>query len=142
MSTPLFPGRPLPIRIDPRSPVPPFAQLRTQLSVLIAHGRLGPGERLPTIRDLAGQLDLAPGTVARAYRELEQTGLAVTSGRRGTFVSDEPPNAEALVERDRRLREEAATFAAAIHHLGVDLDTAIEAVRDAADALDRHDGDG
>ncbi|MDY7104627.1 MAG: GntR family transcriptional regulator [Actinomycetota bacterium] len=139
MTTPLFPGHRLPLRIDAGAPVPPFAQLRTQLSVLIAHGRLSPGERLPTIRELASQLDLAPGTVARAYRELERTGLAVTSGRRGTFVSDEPPNAEALMERDRRLHEAARTFAATIGHLGVDLDTAVDAVREAAA---ERDGDG
>ncbi|MEZ5214395.1 MAG: GntR family transcriptional regulator [Microbacterium sp.] len=56
------------IVIDPASPVPPFEQLRSQIVAEIAADELVPGERLPTVRRLAEDLGVAPGTVARAYR--------------------------------------------------------------------------
>lgn len=57
----------------------------------IADGRLAGGDRLPPIRDLAGTFDLAPNTVAKAYRLLADRGMVVTRGRAGTFVIDRPP---------------------------------------------------
>ncbi|MBA2497097.1 MAG: GntR family transcriptional regulator, partial [Acidimicrobiia bacterium] len=63
------------VEVDGRSPVPPFEQLRGQLAGAIGAGRLPPGERLPTLRQLAADLGLAPNTVGRAYRELELAGL-------------------------------------------------------------------
>ena len=53
------------IVIDPTSPVPPFEQLRSQIVAEIAAVELVPGERLPTVRRLAEDLGVAPGTVAR-----------------------------------------------------------------------------
>lgn len=128
----LFPGRRLPLRIDPTSGVPPYAQLRSQLSVFIAHGRLRPGERLPTVRALAADLGLAPGTVARTYRQLEEAGLVTGQGRRGTFVVDEPANAESLIEREERLSIAAQQYLSRAKRLGVDLESAIGALRSAA----------
>ena len=57
----------------------------------IAAGRLGPEERLPTVRDLAADLQVSPATVASAYRALKQRGLIAASGRRGTVVAPQPP---------------------------------------------------
>lgn len=76
------------IELDPTSRVRPAAQLRELLARRILAGSLGPGERLPPVRELAATLGIAPGTVARAYRELEQAGLLVAHGRRGTFVTE------------------------------------------------------
>ena len=76
----------LDVRIDPAATTPPFEQLRTQLARQAADGSLPAGTRLPTVRGLAEELDLAPGTVARAYKELEADGVLETQGRRGTFV--------------------------------------------------------
>lgn len=76
--------------IDPRSPVPPYEQLRAQLTAQISSGELAPGVRLPTVRRLASDLGIAPNTVARTYRELEATGFVRTAGRNGTIVT--PPN--------------------------------------------------
>lgn len=53
------------LTIDPKSATPPFEQLRTQIRDLVANGELAPGTRLPTVRRLAGDLDLAPNTVDR-----------------------------------------------------------------------------
>ncbi|MFI2564768.1 GntR family transcriptional regulator [Paenarthrobacter sp. NPDC018779] len=74
------------ITIDLGDPVPPYEQIRRQLSSLIAVGALPPGSRLPTVRSLAADLGIAAGTVARAYRELEQSGLIEARRRNGTIV--------------------------------------------------------
>ena len=123
------------LRLDAHSHIPPYEQLRAQLSVMIAVGHLGPGTRIPTVRELADALRLAPGTVARAYRELDRDGLIEGRGRRGTFVVDEPPGSEPVAERRRRLAEAATTFAFAARQLGVRVDAATDAVRVAFDRL-------
>ena len=79
---PLPPGPPgggrVILDVDPQSAVPPYEQLRAQVTGLVTTGGLPPGTRLPSIRQLAGDLGLAPGTVARAYRELEAAGVVAT----------------------------------------------------------------
>jgi DNA-binding transcriptional regulator YhcF (GntR family) len=74
------------ITIDPDSSTPPFEQVRRGVIALVQDGTLVAGSRLPTVRSLAGELDLAVNTVARAYRELESDGLIETRGRNGSFV--------------------------------------------------------
>ena len=75
------------ITVDLGSATPPYEQIRAQISSLIGLGTLAPGSRLPTVRSLAADLGIAAGTVARAYRELEQSGLIVTRRRNGTVVA-------------------------------------------------------
>jgi len=76
--------------IDPHSAVPPYEQVRLGVIRLIDTGYLSPEDRLPTVRDLAAQLGLANNTVAKAYRELEMSGVISTRGRSGTFVASNP----------------------------------------------------
>lgn len=122
-------SRRMTFRLDGSSHIPPFEQLRAQLAVMVATGHLEPGTRLPTVRELAAALEVAPGTVARTYRELERDGVLEGRGRNGTFVVDEPPESEPLAERRRRVAAAAATFAFAARQLGVGEDAACEAVR-------------
>ena len=75
------------ITINVGDPTPPFEQLRRQLSDEIRTGALAPGTRLPSVRQLAGDLRIAAGTVARAYSELEAEGL-LASTRSGTRVKE------------------------------------------------------
>ncbi|WP_434969750.1 GntR family transcriptional regulator [Microbacterium sp. bgisy207] len=110
------------IVIDPTSHTPPFEQLRAQYVAAIASGELPPGSRLPTVRRLAGDLGVAPGTVARAYRELEASGLIETRGRHGTFVSVDENAALGQIQRA------AAAFAEQVRGLRVDTDQALAAV--------------
>lgn len=100
--------------VDPRSPVPPFEQIRVQVLKLIQCGDLQPGTRLPTVRRLAADLALAPNTVARAYRELELNGALESRGRHGTFVSvhDDP-----LQRQGKKAAEE---YVHLIRSLGLD----------------------
>ncbi len=76
------------IAIDPRDKTPTFEQIKRSITSLIVSGDLGVGARLPPIRQLAGDLQVAPNTVARAYRELEDADLVHSSGRRGTIVAE------------------------------------------------------
>lgn len=126
--------RRLTIRLEADTAIPRFEQLRAQLSVMVAVGRLEPGVRLPTVRHLAEALGLAPGTVARTYRELEHEGIVEGRGRLGTFVVDEPPHSEPLRERRERVETAAHRFVFEVRQLGADLETARQAVEDAFSA--------
>lgn len=66
---------------------PPGDQIRDQLRGLITSGILGAHERLPSVRQLASDLEVAPGTVAKVYKLLETEGLVVTRIGGGTRVS-------------------------------------------------------
>ncbi|QJW37614.1 GntR family transcriptional regulator [Cellulosimicrobium protaetiae] len=83
-----MPPAELRVEIDLRSGLAPYEQIRSQVVAHVAAGRLVVGDRLPTIRALATDLGLAPGTVARAYRELEAAGVVTTRRRAGTVVAD------------------------------------------------------
>ncbi len=115
------------IEVDPTSPLPPYEQLRGQLVTLITSGTLAPGTRLPSIRQLAGDLQLANGTVARAYRELEAEGLVTSRVRHGTVVAARPPMPAG--ERHARLAAAARAYALAVGQLGVDPQEALNEVR-------------
>lgn len=116
------------IVVDPSSPTPPYEQLRQQLATMIESGLLAAGHRLPPVRQLANDLGLAVGTVARTYRELEHAGLVATAGRHGTVVDSS--GAMSSADRRSRLREAADAFVRTAHQLGV-------AEGDALDALQR-----
>jgi GntR family transcriptional regulator len=77
------------IKIDLKSFVPIFEQIKQQVTLLILRGRYKQGDALPSIRDLAAGLIVNPNTVARAYRELEQTGVITTRRGKGCFVSED-----------------------------------------------------
>lgn len=74
--------------IDPVSGVPIYRQIAGQIRQQIRDGRLPPGTRLPPVRELAATLTVNPNTVARAYRELESSGLLDTLQGSGTFVRE------------------------------------------------------
>ena len=86
--------------------LPIYRQIMRQITDAIAGGRLRPGERLPSHRDLAEQLVIAPLTVKKAYDELERQGLIDMQHGRGTFVSETVPAPDAARSRER-LRDAA-----------------------------------
>ena len=77
------------IVIDIDDPNPPFAQLIGQIKQAVNSGNLGPGDPLPSIRQLASDLELNSKTVAKAYRLLERDSVLQSRGYRGTFVHPE-----------------------------------------------------
>ena len=73
--------------LDPASPTPKNEQLTQQVQDAVKAGTLAAGTKLPTVRALAAELDVATYTIARAYRQLEDLGVIETHGRNGTLVS-------------------------------------------------------
>jgi DNA-binding transcriptional regulator YhcF (GntR family) len=116
------------ISIDPAASDPPFEQVRRQVTEAVADGSLAPGTRMPTVRALAAELDLAVNTVAKAYRALESDQVIETRGRNGTFVSAQGDPTE------QQAQLAAIAYADRIRHLGVSRGTALEIVRAALDA--------
>jgi GntR family transcriptional regulator len=116
------------VTIDVASGVPPYEQIRGQISRMIGAGVLTPGTRLPTISQLANDLQVAPGTVARSYKELERDRLVASRRRTGTVVADQPP-----LTATRGIRQELDTaaerFVVEVRQLGADPDDAIARVR-------------
>jgi DNA-binding transcriptional regulator YhcF (GntR family) len=94
---------------------------------MAASGVLPQGTRLPAIRQLAADLALASGTVARAYRELEAAGIIVTRGRHGTYVA-RPPTLTSD-QRTGQLHEAAASYAHLAEQLGASPDETIRVLR-------------
>jgi DNA-binding transcriptional regulator YhcF (GntR family) len=90
-----------------------YAALKAQLLERMRSGDLPAGAKLPTVRALAEERGLAPNTVARAYRELEQAGAIETRGRNGTFVA---LSADATT---RAAQEAAAAYVARLRALGI-----------------------
>ena len=114
------------LTLDPDDPTPPYEQLRRQLGDLIAAGRLGPGDRLPPLRQLAGDLGVAVGTVARSYRELEQEGLLTSRRGGGTRVAES--GRAPAVNRQEMLEGMAADFVARVRGLGYTDDETVAAL--------------
>lgn len=75
------------MHIDSSNATPVFEQLRMQILGLVRSGDLIAGTKIPTVRGLAEELKIAPNTVAKTYRELEQQGIIETRGRSGSFVA-------------------------------------------------------
>jgi len=109
------------LSVDTSSGVPPFEQVREGIRTQVASGTLAPGLRLPPVRSLAADLDLAANTVARAYKELEALGVVETRGRAGTFVTGTGVSSS--------VRAAASSYVATVRTLGLDDDEALEAVR-------------
>lgn len=118
------------IGIDRRSRIASSSQLRDAIRDRIEHGGLLPGDRLPPVRALAEQLDLAPNTVAKAYRELERYGWLEGRGRAGTYVTDRLPSRPAAPLE--ALEAAAGAYLERARALGFDAPAAASALRKAA----------
>ncbi len=130
---------PASIHVDTADPTPPYEQLRRQLIDLITSRTLAPGDRLPPVRQLANDLGLAAGTIARTYRELESAGLIHTRRGGGTRVATGPP-AMTPAQRKQLLTEHARTYAQHAHQLGYTLTAAIDALATASQHAERSGG--
>ncbi len=122
------------VRIDDNSPIPPYRQLVDQMLALIAGGSLPVGQRLPPVRQLAADLGLANGTVARAYRLLEEADILETRGRQGSFVArqhqdlSETERLEVLRAKTTELIQAAATVGASATDVKEAVETALAAM--------------
>lgn len=101
----------------------PTMDIYRQFRGLIVSGQLGANERLPTVRQTASDLGVAPGTAAKAYKMLEQDGLVVTRTAAGTRVAESAARLPLAVTR--QIRELAAEAEAA----GANPDDVIDVLR-------------
>ena len=113
------------IHLDLKSGVPFYRQIIDQVKSSIATGRLEPGNRLPTVRQLAVDLSVNPNTVSRAFTELELTGLVETQMGSGTFVGQKKVEQDE-VERRRILDEISQEFLSRASSHGFNLEDILE----------------
>ena len=88
-------------RLDGHSGVPVYRQIIDQVLAGIAAGSLAPGDRLPTVRQVAVDLSINPNTVMRAYRELEIRGVLDTQQGTGTFIAPQKVRRDEIEHRER-----------------------------------------
>lgn len=120
---------PFGFKLDPHSGVPVYRQIIDQVQAGLASGTLARGDQLPTVRQVAVDLEINPNTVLRAYRELEIRGVLDTQQGTGTFVSDRPVAAEDAGERARKLEQFAADVVARAGTAGFTVKDVVEALQ-------------
>ena len=118
------------VAIDPRDATPIYAQLERGLRAAIATGRLRAGDQLPTVRQLAVDLQVNANTVARVYLELERAGVLETRRGVGSFVAATAARAQPPRERERRLDALVTRILADADAAGFALDDLIDALTD------------
>jgi GntR family transcriptional regulator len=121
--------RPFSFRLDLHSGVPLYRQLIDQVQAAIATEALVPGDQLPTVRQVAVDLEINPNTVMRAYREMEIRGILDTQQGTGTFVAPQTIDRDAL-EHARGLEQLVEEFAARAGAGGFNLEELMTALRD------------
>lgn len=122
------------LSVDPALDEPPFQQISDQLREFIERGELGAGDALPTVRQLASDLGVAPNTVARAYADLQDGGWLTSDGRRGTRVAESTPADDAR-GRAAILRSDLSEVVVTLRRRGYSKKEILAALREAAHAL-------
>ena len=85
------------VHLEHRDGRPIYVQIKESLIAQVAAGVLLPGDKLPSVRELAGSLVINPNTIQRAYRELEQQGVIETIPGKGCFVCERKENETAAL---------------------------------------------
>jgi len=115
------------LEVDAESPVPIYEQIIDGIQRLVREEKLAPGVFLPSVRQLAADLEINPNTVARAYSLLEKDGIIETARRRGTRISP-----AALVRANQSLADRIGAAADRViretAHLGIAPDDLVSAL--------------
>jgi len=106
--------------INPAHASPIWLQIEEGIRRMITLGSLGPGDSVPSVRDLAKSLRVNPNTVARAYQRLTDAGVLAVKRGEGTFVSASPSQPKKS-ERNEKLRDAATAYAGAAIAVGASL---------------------
>lgn len=117
------------VTLDSGDPTPIYAQLERGIRAAIATNRLRPGDQLPTVRQLAVDLQINANTVARVYSELERAGVIETKRGVGSFITATPAQADPPRERERRLRSFVTRMLAEADAVGFTIDEVMVALR-------------
>jgi GntR family transcriptional regulator len=117
-------------RLDLHSGVPVFRQIIDQVQAGIAAGTLRYGDQLPTVRQVAVDLQINPNTVLRAYREMEIRGTVNSQQGMGTFIASRKID-QSKAERERALTQLVGEFISRAGAGGFTLQELMDALRDA-----------
>lgn len=124
------------IHITPKDGVPIYRQIIQQIKLLVASGRLNPGDELPPIRTLAKQLIINPNTVARAYRDLETEGVLESKQGSGTTVCQNGLSPLARKEKINILSDRCDSLISEAKQLNVERDILLDIIKQRFDAFD------
>ena len=113
------------IRIDNSSERPVYQQIIDQVKRDIAIGRLGKDEKLPTVRELAGQLAINPNTIAKAYQQMEREGIITTRPGSGAFVANLDSNLNNSVKK-KLISEDLERAVVDAFHMQIDGQTLLK----------------
>jgi GntR family transcriptional regulator len=116
-------------KLDSKSGVPIYRQIKDLVRYGIASGLLSPGEQLPTVRALAVELSVNPNTVIKAYWELEHEGIVTTEQGSGTFIAPEPALVLPQTERRAKLESLCSEFLAQVAGYGFSSGDVIDAIQ-------------
>lgn len=115
--------------LDKQSPVPFYRQIVDLVLAGISSGRVLPGERLPTIRDLAVRLEVNPNTVVKAYTQLQLLGVLDTQQGSGVFVHPTPEPGPSEDQARNAAQELCRDFVGRAQLLNVSLDDLIACLK-------------
>ncbi|MBY8913068.1 GntR family transcriptional regulator YtrA [Bacillus sp. YC2] len=117
------------IQIDPRSSTPIYEQIIQQMKELCLKGIMKPGDKLPSVRELATIIIANPNTVSKAYKELEREGMIETLRGRGTYISENAKTT--LVEgKMTMIKEQLKKLIIDAHYAGVELEKLQEWIKE------------
>ena len=122
------------LRIDPSDPRPIWRQIEEAVRHLVASGALPAASAVPSVRDLARDLQVNPATVSKAYQRLTDRGVLAVRRGDGTYVADRPP-ALSPEERGAKLGQAALRYASLAVTLGADREEAVASVEAALASL-------
>lgn len=103
--------------IQPALPEPIYRQIVAQVERLVVSGRLQPGERMPSVRDIAAHHAINPMTVSRAYSQLESEGVLARERGRGMVVAERPRTQASSDQRLARIEPQLRELARQVHEL-------------------------
>ncbi|WDL96243.1 GntR family transcriptional regulator [Alicyclobacillus sp. ALC3] len=129
------------LHVDPRSSVPVYLQVVNGVKAAVAKGMLSPGDRLPSVRELATELTINHNTIAKAYQELERERIIEVVRGRGTFITLQP----AIPNRDERLaemRDQMRQLLVEAHHLHLRDEDVLDVFRQVIEAWRLETGGG
>ncbi len=114
-------------RIDLRSRVPIYEQMKKKIIELVVNEVLSVGDPLPSVRALAREVGINPNTVQKAYQELERSGIITTVTGRGSYIADFNVKENPIAKQAEKQLTEAAVAAKTS---GIELEKALEIIKD------------
>ena len=116
------------LKLNSSSGVPYYKQIVDYIIYSVINGILKPGEKLPTVRQLAVDLQVNLNTIVKAYSELEHKSIVHTQQGTGTFIAQSQPKVDAG-EKDKQLRSLCTVFVDELSSAAIELDDAISVLK-------------